>query len=519
MAGTNTTATTAIAIDSATDTGIWYVNGTADVLGISDGVAIVNKYSDSWITQIYQDYRTGQLAVRGKNNGTWQDWRIILDEDNFTNYLDGHYNGKYVLKTGDAMSGPLTIQESANQITLSTGGSITTQATTTGGWARTYTWTQRNDSSSTAATKVQMGAYGTGATLNYWYVGTGWADDNTWLQVNSTGTTVKGKLNACGHVYLTGASAGSSTANTSQIVFGTASDNHVAISSNTKAIVINPSTNSTTNQIVLYLDTQSKFPGGLDVTAASQFASNVNIGGNLQVTGSIKGLSTLAITGATTLSNTLSVTGAATLSNTLTVSKATTLNGGLIVSGRPYGSGDDEGIVVTPASNGYAGIALGSASGIRSVLYLTPADRTHRAVWRYSNGTTSYDVTHPETSGELVVHTADTAAGSTSVPVYIAASGVATAITCLEASKGGTGNTNLVSGRLVYTEAYNGSVRMTSGGNHYADSTKVAINSTTAPAGALHVQGDTSINGAITLDSKVKFVYNSTNESVDFVFI
>ena len=216
----------------------------------------------------------------------------------------------------------------------------------------------------------------------------------------------------------------------------------------------------------------------------------------------------------------MSVTGATTLSNTLTVSKATTLNGGLIVTGRPYGSGDDEGIVITPASNGYAGLSLGGATGVRSIFYLKPSSVTHRAVWRYStDGTTSYEVTHPETSGELIVHTADTAVGSSSVPVYIADSGVATAITCLEASKGGTGNTNLVSGRLVYTEAYNGSVRMTSGGNHYADSTKVAINSTAAPAGALHVQGDTSINGAITLDSKVKFVYNSTNESVDFVFI
>ena len=260
--------------------------------------------------------------------------------------------------------------------------------------------------------------------------------------------------------------------------------------------------------------------GGLDVSAASRFASDVNIGGNLQVTGQIKGLSTLAITGAATLSNTLSVTGATTLANTLTVSKVTTLNGGLIVTGRSYNSGDDEGIVVTPASNGYAGLALGGATGTRSVFYLKPSSVTHRAVWRYSlDGNTAYEVTHPETNGELVVHTADTAAGSASVPVYIAASGVATAITCLEPSKGGTGNTNLVSGRLVYTEAYNGSVRMTSGGNHYADSTKVAINSTTAPAGALHVQGDTSINGAITLDSKVKFMYNSTNESVDFVFI
>lgn len=66
--------------------------------------------------------------------------------------------------------------------------------------------------------------------------------------------------NLSGHIYLTGAKPASSTASTSQIVFGTSSDQHVAISSNTKAIVINPNTTETTNQIVLYLDKASQFP-------------------------------------------------------------------------------------------------------------------------------------------------------------------------------------------------------------------------------------------------------------------
>lgn len=82
MAGTNATATTALAIANDLPTGIWYVSGTSDILGQSDGVCIANKYSDKWITEIYQDYRTGQLAVRGKNNGTWQTWRKIADDNN-----------------------------------------------------------------------------------------------------------------------------------------------------------------------------------------------------------------------------------------------------------------------------------------------------------------------------------------------------------------------------------------------------------------------------------------------------
>lgn len=82
--------------------------------------------------------------------------------------------------------------------------------------------------------------------------------------------------NISGHIYLTGAKETSSTSNTSQIVFGTADNNHVAISSNTNALVINPNTTQTTNQIVLYLDKASLFPSGI----------SANVTGNLTGTAS-----------------------------------------------------------------------------------------------------------------------------------------------------------------------------------------------------------------------------------------
>lgn len=75
--------------------------------------------------------------------------------------------------------------------------------------------------------------------------------------------------NISGHVYFTGSKASSSTGNTSQIVFGTSSDQHVAITSNDNALVINPSTTETSNattgssQIVLYLNKSSSFPKGI----------------------------------------------------------------------------------------------------------------------------------------------------------------------------------------------------------------------------------------------------------------
>ncbi len=46
----------------------------------------VIPYDASYQGQIYQDYRTGQIALRGKNGGTWQAWRTALDSSNYGTY-------------------------------------------------------------------------------------------------------------------------------------------------------------------------------------------------------------------------------------------------------------------------------------------------------------------------------------------------------------------------------------------------------------------------------------------------
>ena len=115
MAATNTAATTAVAIADDLETGIWYVNGISNIFdsSVTDGAVIVNKYSSKWISEIYQDYRTGQLAIRGKNNGTWTAWRKVLDSSNFSTYL----NDSYVKKSGDTMSGTLYFGSTSFSIT------------------------------------------------------------------------------------------------------------------------------------------------------------------------------------------------------------------------------------------------------------------------------------------------------------------------------------------------------------------------------------------------------------------
>jgi len=111
MSVTNTVATTARAITENLETGNWYVNGTnsTDLYSQNDGAAYVEKYNDSWIHEIYGDYRTGQIAVRGKNNGTWQAWRKVLDSSNYTSYT--------VKKDGTGASGTWSISITGNAAT------------------------------------------------------------------------------------------------------------------------------------------------------------------------------------------------------------------------------------------------------------------------------------------------------------------------------------------------------------------------------------------------------------------
>lgn len=71
--------------NSIKSNGLWYYtsNGPATTLGAStnDGALYSQAYSTSWVSQIAQDYRNGNLFVRGLNNGTWSTWKAIPTKD------------------------------------------------------------------------------------------------------------------------------------------------------------------------------------------------------------------------------------------------------------------------------------------------------------------------------------------------------------------------------------------------------------------------------------------------------
>ena len=99
---------TNIGLDAAKN-GFGYVNNVTKAdwnYQQKDGALIRQVYSDLWKLELFGDYRTGHLSVRGKNNGTWQNWLRILDEGNYTSYT--------VTKTGGGASGSWGISITGN---------------------------------------------------------------------------------------------------------------------------------------------------------------------------------------------------------------------------------------------------------------------------------------------------------------------------------------------------------------------------------------------------------------------
>ena len=62
---------------------VGYTNTSTDA-GYADGGLFVAAYSSSWVSQIFSNFRTGEISVRGKNSGTWQDWRFVHDSGHFS---------------------------------------------------------------------------------------------------------------------------------------------------------------------------------------------------------------------------------------------------------------------------------------------------------------------------------------------------------------------------------------------------------------------------------------------------
>ena len=99
--------------DAINSNGIsYYTAGVTNFSGnATDGALYSQRYSDSWQHQIAGDYRSGMIAVRGKNNGTWTSWKTIIDSSTI-----GSQSVSYATSAGSASSATI-----ASTVTVNSG--------------------------------------------------------------------------------------------------------------------------------------------------------------------------------------------------------------------------------------------------------------------------------------------------------------------------------------------------------------------------------------------------------------
>jgi hypothetical protein len=119
----------AIDPNSVTQNQIGYANSVS-LFSQTDGGLYSSAYNSSWIHEIFGDFRTGQVAIRGKNSGTFTAWRTVLDSTNYNSYAP--------TLTGTGASGTWGIAISGNSATATTatnlsGGTVAATTITASG--------------------------------------------------------------------------------------------------------------------------------------------------------------------------------------------------------------------------------------------------------------------------------------------------------------------------------------------------------------------------------------------------
>ena len=106
-------------------------NGPTTALGASstDGALYVQSYSDAWVGQIAQDYRNGNIFVRGKNNGTWTNWKKVdagtINGQELPTSAASSTTGISIATHGTTSITPVSGSTTASKVTLGTAIKVT----------------------------------------------------------------------------------------------------------------------------------------------------------------------------------------------------------------------------------------------------------------------------------------------------------------------------------------------------------------------------------------------------------
>ena len=80
----------------------------------TDGAVFVQAYNDNWVVQIAQDYRTGNIFTRSRNNGTWTSWKAIASKNDIPTNVSQFTNDAGYIRSSSLVQAPVIIQTYSN---------------------------------------------------------------------------------------------------------------------------------------------------------------------------------------------------------------------------------------------------------------------------------------------------------------------------------------------------------------------------------------------------------------------
>lgn len=462
--------------------------GTGQTSLVNSANVLLNALTIGSSVPVDNDYYISQYVNGGTTTTTYH--RRPMSK--LWEYIKEKTEDLYVNTSGDTITGNLQLINETSTIYK-----IERKTPEGGGWAYAPIRIVGNDDVKFA----NIGVFGSADTLNYIFIGADGYNATTNLRVYPDGTVSATKFsgplegNASSASKL-GTSAGSSSL---PVYFTTggipAAVTQIEISATTTTSKYVKATNSN-GSVGIYAATNR---GLYDFTKSAWIINTTTAGDHTYVPlWKSKGSSTLPVyfngSGEPVACGTsldVSITG-----NAATATMASTLAVNAGSDGKPiYFAG---GIPVAFAK---------TIGGAAKPVYVSSGTIT-------ACSSTVGSTTTPVYMNAGTITVSNATVGSSSQPMYLNA-GTMTAVTVVGTAYGGTGNTSYSANRVVYTE----SATKMSSSNHFASSIKMAINSTTEPATTFHVEGSANVDGELSLDSKVKFVYNSTDESLDFIFV
>lgn len=308
-------------------------------------------------------------------------------------------------------------------------------STSTGGWARGVTYKTANDT-----TLTSMGVFGSGPKANYmWLHGTYDTPVVKLYDINTAATTSTGSMVVTGGI-LTNSNIVAdclSLTNSNAI-------NHIYISreggpgyitgAQALALAIGSPSTATTS---LYVATDKVTPGA-NSTRSNQVSLGVsgNVWKEVHATnfyGAFNGNATTATTA--DKANGVKVTNEGFSAETICYPLLSTSTGGNNITPRTTSTAHFRILSGTAETEGRAelrlgnGVATGTAGNSRGRIQIYGPNAGYTRIVCGINDDTSNYLYLPGVTGQVVVHTNDTAIGGTYKPVYIADSGMATVVT------------------------------------------------------------------------------------------